>query len=143
MTLRDRLRRVAGHPAVHAGVTSVAFLIVYLALALPREVDQLTPAALVRIPVELLLGVAFLLVLPPRIRHAAAAVGGAALGLLTILKVLEAPMGSEVPLTMTAWDLSFLKGLYAATNNLYAASQRSEIRRQIEGDLTGKRKSRR
>ncbi len=27
--------------------------------------------------------------LPPRIRHAAAAVGGAALGLLTILKVLD------------------------------------------------------
>ena len=55
----------------------------------------------------------------------------------TILKVLEAPMGSEVPLTLTAWDLSFLKGLYAATDNLYAASQRSEIRRQIEEDLAG------
>ena len=89
MTARDRLRRVAGHPAVGATLTAVAFLIVYLALALPREVDQLTPAALVRIPVELLLGVALLLVLPPRIRHAAAAVGGAALGLLTILKVLD------------------------------------------------------
>ena len=32
-------------------------------------------------------------------------------------------------------NLSFLKGLYSATNNLYAASQRSEIRRQIEDDL--------
>ncbi|HEY5721068.1 MAG TPA: hypothetical protein VIT45_01975 [Allosphingosinicella sp.] len=58
----------------------------------------------------------------------------------TILKVLEAPMGSEVPLTLTAWDLSFLKGLYAATDNLYAASQRSEIRRQIEEDLAGEGK---
>ena len=89
MTARDRVRRVGGHPAVRATLTAVAFLIVYLALALPREVDQLTPAALVRIPVELLLGVALLLVLPPRIRHAAAVVGGAALGLLTILKVLD------------------------------------------------------
>ena len=89
MTVRDRVRRVGGHPAVRATLTAVAFLIVYLALALPREVDQLTPAALVRIPVELLLGVALLLVLPPRIRHAAAAVGGAALGVLTILKVLD------------------------------------------------------
>jgi hypothetical protein len=53
----------------------------------------------------------------------------------TILKVLEAPMGSEVPLSLTKWDLSFLKGLYAATDNLYANSQRSEIRRQIEEDL--------
>ena len=70
MSLRDRLRRVAGHPAVRATLTAVAFLIVYLASALPREVDQLTPAALVRIPVELLLGVALLLVLPPRIRRA-------------------------------------------------------------------------
>ena len=60
----------------------------------------------------------------------------------TILKVLEAPMGSEVPLTMTAWDLSFLKGLYAATDNLYAASQRSEIRRRIAEDLVGEGKPR-
>ena len=83
------MRRITGHPAVRAMLTALAFLIVYLALTLPHEVDQLTPAALVRIPVELLLGVAVLLVLPPRIRHAAALVGGAALGLLTILKVLD------------------------------------------------------
>jgi hypothetical protein len=53
----------------------------------------------------------------------------------TILKVLEAPMGSEVPLTLTAWDLSFLKGLYASGGNLFAASQRSEIRRRVEAEL--------
>ncbi len=84
-----RLRRLAGHRAVAAAVTAVAFLLVHLALALPREVDQLTPAALVRIPVEGLLGVALLLVLPPRIRRVVAAVGGAALGVLTILKVFD------------------------------------------------------
>ena len=84
-----RLRRLAGHRAVGAGLTAVAFLLVYLALALPRELDQLTPAALVRIPVEGLLGVALLLVLPPRIGRALAVVGGAALGALTILKVVD------------------------------------------------------
>ncbi|HEX8124927.1 MAG TPA: hypothetical protein VF548_05030 [Allosphingosinicella sp.] len=55
----------------------------------------------------------------------------------TILKVLETPMGSPVPLTLTKWDLSFLKGLYAATGNLYATSQRSEIKERIERDLKG------
>jgi hypothetical protein len=53
----------------------------------------------------------------------------------TILKVLEAPMGTEVPLTLTKWDLSFLKGLYAATDNLYAASQRTEIKERIQRDM--------
>ena len=42
-----------------------------------------------RIPVEGLLGVALLLVLPPRIGRALAVVGGAALGALTILKVVD------------------------------------------------------
>lgn len=60
----------------------------------------------------------------------------------TILKVLEAPMGSAVPLTLTAWDLAFLKGLYAASDNLFAAAQRSEIRQRIKEDLEtdGKRR---
>jgi hypothetical protein len=56
-------------------------------------------------------------------------------GPATILKILDAPMGSSVPLTLTTWDLAFLKGLYASTDNLYAASQRSEIRRRIEEEL--------
>jgi hypothetical protein len=53
----------------------------------------------------------------------------------TILNVLEAPMGSEVPLTMTRWDLGFLRGLYGGAENLYAASERSAIRRSIESEL--------
>jgi hypothetical protein len=44
-------------------------------------------------------------------------------------------MGSPVPLTLTRWDLGFLKGLYAATDNLYASSQRSEIKARIRRDL--------
>lgn len=53
----------------------------------------------------------------------------------TILKVLEAPMGSEVPLTLTAWDMGFLRALYASPDNLYAASQRSEIRRRMAEEM--------
>jgi hypothetical protein len=53
----------------------------------------------------------------------------------TILKALEAPMGSEVPITMTPWDLAFLKSFYAAPKNLSAASQRSQIRGQLKGEL--------
>jgi hypothetical protein len=52
----------------------------------------------------------------------------------TILKILDAPMGSEVPVTLTEWDLSFLKALYASPN-LYAASQRTDMRRRIQKDL--------
>jgi hypothetical protein len=53
----------------------------------------------------------------------------------TIVKVLDAPMGSEVPLTLTKWDLGFLRGLYASSNNLYAAAQRSEIAKEIKKEV--------
>lgn len=53
----------------------------------------------------------------------------------TILGILDAPMGSSVPLTLTEWDLSFLRGLYATSKNAYAGSQRSAIRKQIVEDL--------
>jgi hypothetical protein len=56
----------------------------------------------------------------------------------TIVKILEAPMGSPVPLTLTKWDLGFLRGLYAGQNNLYSGAQRSEIRRGIIEELQGK-----
>jgi hypothetical protein len=53
----------------------------------------------------------------------------------TIMGILDAPMGSAVPLTLTDWDLSFLRGLYASPNNLYAGAQRSTITRQITSDM--------
>ena len=55
-------------------------------------------------------------------------------GTPTILKVLEAPMGSEVVASLTEWDLGFLRGLYAAPRNLRAGSQRSAISRQMIKD---------
>jgi hypothetical protein len=81
---RRGVRRVA------ALVTTVlAGLLVFLALIAPREFGQLTPAALVRIPVEGLVGVVLLLVLPVRTRKVVAVLGGVVLGLLTILKILD------------------------------------------------------
>lgn len=45
----------------------------------------------------------------------------------TILKLLDAPFGSAVPITMTSWDVGLLRGLYKGTPDLSAGSQRSQI----------------
>ena len=53
----------------------------------------------------------------------------------TILKVLDTPMGGAVPITLTTWDLGFLKALYGAPANVTAASQRSAMRKSLTGEL--------
>jgi hypothetical protein len=53
----------------------------------------------------------------------------------SILTAIEAPMGSAVPITITRWDLGFLRGLYATPPNLRAPQQRGEIQRQVAGEL--------
>lgn len=53
----------------------------------------------------------------------------------TILSVIEAPMGSAVPLTLTAWDLSFLRAFYSSGKNNYAEYQRSEMQRLMKREL--------
>jgi hypothetical protein len=70
-------------------LTALAFLFVWFGLTAPNQLGQLTWTAFLRIPVEGLVGVGLLLVLPPRARRIVAAVIGALLGLLTILKVLD------------------------------------------------------
>jgi hypothetical protein len=42
-----------------------------------------------------------------------------------------------VPVTLTQWDFSFLKGLYSSPGNLYAPSQRSEIGRVMAREMEG------
>jgi hypothetical protein len=79
-----RTRRVA------ARVTTVlAAVLVLAALVAPDRLSGLTPGAFLRIPVEALLGVALVLVLPGRPRRVVAALAGVALGLLTIVKFLD------------------------------------------------------
>ncbi|MEJ3652519.1 sulfatase-like hydrolase/transferase [Actinomycetes bacterium KLBMP 9759] len=70
-------------------VTGTCAALVFLALVVPREVGQLSPLALLRIPLEGLLGAALLLVLPARARGVVALVGGAVLGVVTVLRVMQ------------------------------------------------------
>lgn len=89
-------------PAVHDGrrslprraaswlLTGLAVLLVWFCLTLPNELGSLGLGAFVRIPLEALLFVAVVLVLPPRAGRIVAIVTGVALALLTILKVLDA-----------------------------------------------------
>ncbi|MBX6356290.1 MAG: sulfatase [Micromonosporaceae bacterium] len=71
-------------------VTALAAVIVLLALIGPDRVTRLTPAAFVRIPVEALLAVALLLILPARPRRWVAGVLGGLLGLLTVMTIVDA-----------------------------------------------------
>ncbi|MBT2212845.1 sulfatase-like hydrolase/transferase [Actinomadura sp. NEAU-AAG7] len=70
-------------------VTGLACALVHLALVVPDEFARLAPGALLRVPAEAVVGAAVLAVLPGRVRTATAAAAGAALGLLTIVKVLD------------------------------------------------------
>jgi hypothetical protein len=53
----------------------------------------------------------------------------------TILTVLEAPMGTAVPITMTNWDFGLLSGLYTSPADLNANGQRSAIARRVNQQL--------
>ncbi|MBP2333946.1 hypothetical protein JOF41_000124 [Saccharothrix coeruleofusca] len=77
-------RRVAGR-----AITALAALFVLFALLAPSDLDLFAPEAFLRLPVEALLGVVLLVVLPQRARPVAALAGGALLGLLLVLKVLD------------------------------------------------------
>ncbi len=54
----------------------------------------------------------------------------------TILTVLTAPMGALVPITITKWDLGFLRGFYASSLNLNPNSQRSQIAGRVIKELS-------
>jgi phosphatidylglycerophosphate synthase len=74
----------------------VAALIVWAALVAPDHLDQLTPTAFLRIPIEGLALVALVVWLPPRSRRVVAGVAGAAIGLLTIVKALNVGFYEEL-----------------------------------------------
>jgi len=78
------VRRVA------AGVLTVlACLLVWFALVAPNQISRLTPSAFVRIPLEGLVVLALLLVMPHKAKRAVAALVGVVLALVTILKGLD------------------------------------------------------
>jgi len=55
----------------------------------------------------------------------------------SILRLIGAPDDAEVPLSLTAWDYGFLKGLYDATDNLFIGAQRSAIAKEMKKQVTG------
>ncbi|WP_444852182.1 sulfatase [Streptomyces sp. NPDC000229] len=69
--------------------TGLAAVLVTAALLLPDRLERLTPGAFARIPVEAIGGAALLLVLRPRARRIVAALAGVALGLVTLLNLLD------------------------------------------------------
>jgi len=86
-----RLWVLAGRPpGARATVTSaLALLLVWAALLVPDRVDDLSPSAFLRIPVEGLFFVVLVLVLPPGVARILALVGGLGLGALTVLRLLD------------------------------------------------------
>lgn len=70
-------------------VTGLAAVLVLAALVAPDQLSRLRPGAFLRIPVEGLVAVALLLVLPARVRRPVAVALGLTLGLLTVLKLLD------------------------------------------------------
>lgn len=53
----------------------------------------------------------------------------------SILRILEAPMGSEVPASLTQWDLGFLRGFYSSPRNINTSAQRSEITKAMRKEV--------
>ncbi|MDN3355428.1 sulfatase [Actinomadura sp. DC4] len=77
------------HPVAGRVITVLACLFVLFALIAPNQITTLTPAAFVRIPLEGLLCVVLVLVLPARAKRIAAVPVGVILGLLAIVKVVD------------------------------------------------------
>jgi hypothetical protein len=81
---RPRWRRVL------AGVTTaLAFLLVLFALVGPSQLDKLTPLAFLRVPVEGLVAVGLVLLLPRRVRLVSGIALGVLLGVLTVIKLVD------------------------------------------------------
>lgn len=82
-------RRRGLRAAVSVVASVLACLTVWFALVFPNEIDRLTPATFLSIPIEGLFLVALALVLPNRAVSMASALFGLALGLLVIVKILD------------------------------------------------------
>ncbi|APZ98516.1 hypothetical protein BWQ93_08420 [Sphingopyxis sp. QXT-31] len=53
----------------------------------------------------------------------------------TILRVMNSKIGDDTPLSLTRWDLAFLKAAYSVPPYNYSSAQRDRIRRAIKRDL--------
>ncbi|MGB8383667.1 MAG: hypothetical protein WCG47_20870, partial [Dermatophilaceae bacterium] len=81
--------RRTGRTAAARVATALASLLVWFAIVAPNEPSRLTPSALAHVPLEGLLLVALVLVLPSSARRLVAALVGMFLGLLALVKLLD------------------------------------------------------
>jgi len=56
-------------------------------------------------------------------------------GAPTILTILDAADEQQIPLTLTAWDLGYLKSLYTTSNDYYANFHRGEMAHVLKQEL--------
>ena len=56
-------------------------------------------------------------------------------GAPTILTILDAASNQEVPLSLTHWDLGYLKSLYTTSNAYYATYQRGDMEHVLKKEL--------
>ena len=89
MPVLDRIHRPVVRRAMAAVLTALACLVVWFALVGPDEAGRLTPIAFVRVPLEGLVVVGLVLVLPQRARQIVAVLVGVVLGVLAVLKILD------------------------------------------------------
>nr|WP_275585672.1 CDP-alcohol phosphatidyltransferase family protein [Geodermatophilus sabuli] len=82
--------------ALRVSTAVAAGAVVWTVLVLPPRLDQLTPAAFARIPLEGLVLVLAGLALPPRPRRVLAVAAGATLSLLTVVKLLDAGFTAQL-----------------------------------------------
>ncbi|NJC04910.1 hypothetical protein GGQ97_000703 [Sphingomonas kaistensis] len=59
----------------------------------------------------------------------------------SILAALAAPVGSELPESVTQWDVAFLKALYRSDDRSYANAQKDEMQSIIRKEITGQDKA--
>jgi hypothetical protein len=122
---RSRARRVAA-----VVLTVVAGLLVLFGLLAPITLGAMTPTAFLRLPVEALVVAGLALVLPPRWRRVLAVAIGAALGVLTVLKVvdlgfdevLSRPFDPVLDWSFVSAGLDFLAGELGGPGSIAAAA---------------------
>ncbi len=93
-TVQRRSRHV-----LSGALTVLALLLVVAALLLPRRLQEVTPNAFVRIPVELVVLLAVVLALPERrraVRVVVVATAATALALVAVLKILDLGFGEAL-----------------------------------------------
>ena len=82
--------------AVRRATAVAAVAVVWAVLVLPPRLDQVTPAAFARIPLEGLVLVVVGLALPPRPRRLLAVTAGVLLSLLAVVKLLDAGFTAQL-----------------------------------------------